>query len=334
MTPAEQKSLAVCVVADLHLGSLLFDHTAFEKCAEMLSNYVEEDSITIAHLVLLGETLDKSVGFPSQLLRGLSSEWQLDLAAKTVCDFARKIRAQCVDLVSGKGELTRGLSQQRLTEKLLLLGLRASHTPFELKLELGEKQVAFTHTLGRTLGSYAGVVTPNILVENLAKVNRLGVNLTVVGNYRRFANTGSILSLPGFLLDPYSEIHNERGLALLLEGTDDVEIKIFKTEPTRDPEELSALNLSHMSKLLAEIYPYSYKTENHEPSYAGNASRRRRNVDCEVGRGYEQLHTQLPVRLASDLRAALPLLGFGNLTEWVREMARETVRQAGSQVHG
>jgi len=60
----------------------------------------------------------------------------------------RKIRAEHVDLVSGKRELRRGLSQQRLAEKPLLLGLRASHTPFELKLGLRNKQIAFTHTLG------------------------------------------------------------------------------------------------------------------------------------------------------------------------------------------
>lgn len=213
---AQDKATAgLCVVADLHLGSLLFDHVAFEKCMQMLCSYVQDNSIVVSHLVLVGETVDRAVSLPGQALRGLSNEWQVDLAAKVVLDLARRIRAGHVVVVGRRGEMRRGPSEQRrLAEKLLLAGTKASYSATELKLQLGSQRVVFTHALGRTSASYAGVLTPQILTEGLMKADRLGADLAVVGNYRRFAHSGSILSMPSFVLEPHSELYNERGVGI------------------------------------------------------------------------------------------------------------------------
>jgi hypothetical protein len=190
----------------------------------------------------------------------------------------------------------------------------------------------FTHKLGRTSGSYAGVVTPTIVVENLMKANRVGAGMVVVGGYRKFAQSGGIVSLPGFLLDVGSELYNERGLALILEAEEGLEVKMFSAEPTMDYDKLTVSNLASISTLLEQIYPYSLATVE---SSALQASQRstisRRLCDCDENRshgGYVQVHTQLPTHLACELESALRVLGYSNTTEWIRDMARQTIREA------
>jgi hypothetical protein len=334
MSAPEQKSLAVCVVAELHLGSLLSDRPAFETCVNQVSHYLEENPVTVGHLVLLGETVDKSAMLPGQAVRGLGSEWQVDLAARVVHDFAERINVEHVSIVGTSGGLRRGLSQEsRLTDKLLLMGLKAKFSPIEVELDLSGQRIVLTHALGRTSGAYAGVVTPNILTENLMKTNRLGAELVVVGRYRKFAHSGQILSMPGFLLEATSEIFNERGLALLLEGRGGIEVKLFNAEPTRDPDGLAAVNLSYITAMLQQIYPYSFKggevnARQCSPPSATTAVQ----SCCSRKASYIQVHSQIPAGLASELDAAFKVLGFTNMTEWIREMARRTIREASPHI--
>jgi hypothetical protein len=190
----ENVRAAICALADLHLGSLLFDWPAFEQCTQMVCNYLEQNAMTrISNLVLVGETVDEGACLPGEALRGLTSEWQVDLAAKLVLGFARKVRAEHVAVVGRRGEMRRGQSQQRrLAEKLLLAGVKTGYGATELKLQLGAQKIVFTHALGRTSGSYAGVLTPHIFTEGVMKANRLDADLTVVGNYRKFAHSGGM----------------------------------------------------------------------------------------------------------------------------------------------
>ena len=329
----EERRDAVCVVAELHLGCLLSDRPAFETCVNQVCHYLEENSVRVRHLVLLGETVDKSAALPGQASYGLSSDWQVDLAARIVHDFAQRINVEHVSIVGAKGKLRRGLSQEsRLTDKLLLMGIRATYSAIEFELELGGQRIAFTQALGRTSGAYAGVVTPSILTENLMKANRLGAEMIVVGNYRKFAHSGGILSLPGYLLDATSEIFNERGLALLVEDKTNVELKMFNADPTRDPEALAADNLSYISGMLGQIYPYSFKGGEVNARQCSPPSATTAVHSCSRRGSYTQVHSQLPFGLASELDVAFKVLGFTNMTEWIREMARRTIREASPHI--
>lgn len=105
-------------------------------------------------------------------------------------DHPANARARPADAIASS------LSQQkRLAEKVLLGGVKATYTCTELKLQVGTKHVVFTRNLGRTSGSYAAVVTPHILAEQLMKAQRLQADLTVVGCYRKYADIGGLLSL-------------------------------------------------------------------------------------------------------------------------------------------
>jgi hypothetical protein len=285
----------------------------------------------------LGETIDRAANLPGQALRGISEEWQVDLAASVVRDVAQRFQAEQVDLVGATRELRKGsLQHRRLADRLLLSGVKATYSSPELKLQVDGQQVIFTHSLGkRTSGSYAGVVTPLLLTENLMKTKRLGADLVVAASYRKYAHSNGILCMPGFILDIASEIYNERAMALLLQEKHGIEVKLFRSEPTRDHEELGAWNLVQISDLLAKVYPHSSKLGS-QASRNWITDPKDKGTDCEMpnenegvrlGGRFEQVHAQLPTTLMSELKASLRILGYASITEWMREKARQTVQE-------
>jgi len=109
------------------------------------------------------------------------------------------------------------------------------------------------------------------------------------------------------------------------------EVKTFKTEATMNQDELATENLSNISSLLGQIYPYSFKAQADMSTQRSLRSSETSGQICDNRRshaGYIQVHTQLPTGLASELQTALSVLGYSNVTEWVRAMARETIREA------
>lgn len=206
---SENRSAAICVLADLHLGSLLFDWPAFEQCVQMVCDYLEQNTMTrISHLVLVGETVDEGACLPGQALRGLTTEWQVDLAAKLVLELARRVRAEHVTGVVGKHpsktnprpfliKLVRGVPTRPdfASDALHILGLSKSNAT-------AAGIVGNIPIRGLDMSDPRDRRTFNDVVEQLIQAGfdgRLGTYEFVAGSYYWWLLPGRIRQLSNFI---------------------------------------------------------------------------------------------------------------------------------------